>query len=100
VDERGLDTFKARVYLNFWTGLSHFPQHVRFGRALPLRASEEATKIGDLPYIGYCRAHFITDRMFSGEPLCEARREAMDALDFARKTRAGFLGLSYLVTFA
>ena len=69
VDERGLDAFKARVYLNFGIGISHFSQHVRFGRAFLLRAAEEANRTGEIPYIGYCRAHIITNCMASGEPL-------------------------------
>ena len=92
VDERGLDAFKARVYVNFGTSISHFSQHFRFGRALLLRASEEANKIGDLPYIGYCHLHIITNRMVSGELLHEVERQAMDGLDFARKTGSGFVG--------
>ena len=71
VEERGLDAFKARVYVNFGTGISHFSQHFRFGRALLLRASDEANKIGDVPYVGYCRLHIITNCMVSGEPLRE-----------------------------
>ena len=92
VDERGLDAFKARVYVNFGTGISYLSQHVRFGRALLLRASEEAKKIADLPYIGYCHLHIITNCMVSGELLHEVERQAMDGLDFARKTGSGFVG--------
>ena len=56
VEKRGLDAFKARVYLRLRD--RHQPlAHNTFdlaGRSL-LRASDEANKIGDLPYVGYCR---------------------------------------------
>ena len=65
--------------------------HFRFGRSLLLRARDEADKIGDVLYASHCRSHVIKSLIASGEPLDEVEREALDGLDFARKTGSSFV---------
>jgi len=102
VDERGLNAFSARVYLNFGIFVSPWAQHVRSGRAFIQRAFDEANRIGDLTYAGYCCNNIVANSLASGAPLREVEREAVDGLDFALKTDFGLvvdsvLGQLYLV---
>ena len=67
-------------------------QHVRFGRAFVQRAFDEANRIGDLAYAVYCCTQFHHE--FSWPPasrLDEVEREAVEGLDFARKTGFGLV---------
>ena len=91
VEKRGLDAFKARIYLRIGGGISPLTHHFRFGRSLILRARDEADKIGDVLYASHCRSHVIKSSIASGEPLDEVEREAVDGLDFARKTGSSFV---------
>ena len=91
VYKRGLDTFEARVCFAFGTGISPWAQHLRFGRALLVRAADEAQKIGDLPYIGFCHSNIVGNLLSAGEPLTEVDRAALEGLDFAQKTGSGIV---------
>jgi PAS domain S-box-containing protein len=91
VDKRGLDAFKARVYLNFGIVVNPWTRHVRSSRAFVQRAFDAANKIGDLIYAGHCCNNFVTNSLASGEPLSEVELEAMNGLDFARKLRFGLV---------
>jgi PAS domain S-box-containing protein len=91
VEKRGLDAFKARVYLRVGGAISPLMHHFRFGRSLISRACDEADKIGDVLYASHCRSYIIKGLIASGEPLDEVEREAMDGLDFARKTGSSFV---------
>jgi PAS domain S-box-containing protein len=91
VDKRGLDAFKARIYLRIGGGISPLTHHFRFGRSLLLRACDEADKIGDVLYASHCRSHIVKSLIASGEPLGEVERAAVDALDVARKTGSSFV---------
>jgi predicted ATPase/signal transduction histidine kinase len=91
VDKRGLDTFKARVYFTFGTGISPWAQHLRLGLAFLVRAADEAYKIGDLPYIGFCHSNIVGNLLSAGEPLPEVDRAALEGLEFARKTGSGIV---------
>ena len=96
VDKRGLDVFKARVYMTFGYCISPWSQQFRFAREFMLRASAEANKVGDLTFAGYCRNHFVSYSLASGEPLEEVEQEAADGLAFALKTGFGVVVNSLL----
>ena len=90
IDKPGLDAVKAPVYLTFGVAISPWVQHVRFGRAFILRARDEANKAGDLRFICYSNTHLINNLIASGEPLHEVEREAVNDLDYARKTGSSY----------
>ncbi|WFU73424.1 AAA family ATPase [Bradyrhizobium sp. CB2312] len=91
VEKRGLDAFKARVYLRVGGAFSPLMHHFRLGRSLLLRACEEADKIGDVLYGIHARSYAIKGLIASGEPLDEVEREAIEALEFGRKTGSSFV---------
>jgi PAS domain S-box-containing protein len=91
VEKRGLDAFKARVYLRVGGAISPLMHHFRLGRSLFLQARDEADKVGDVLYASHSRSYAIKGLIASGEPLDEVEREAMDGLDFARKTGSSFV---------
>jgi predicted ATPase/signal transduction histidine kinase len=96
VDNKGLDTFRARVYFTFGTGISPWAEHLRVGRAFLFRASEEAKQIGDLPYMGFCHSNIVGNLISAGEPLLETDRAAMEGLNFAQKTGSGIV-IAYIL---
>ncbi|MBH5402594.1 AAA family ATPase [Bradyrhizobium sp. CNPSo 4010] len=83
VERRGLDRFKARVYLGFgsWT------RHVRMGRPWLRRAFDAAQQVGDINYASFTRHHLLTHLLACGDPLADVQREAEAGLDFARRAR-------------
>ena len=91
VEKRGLDAFKARIYIRIGGSISPLTQPFRFGGSLILRGRDEADKVGDVLYGSHCRSYSIKILIASGEPLDEVEREAVDALDFARKTGSSFV---------
>jgi PAS domain S-box-containing protein len=91
VDKRGLDTFKARVYLDFGDFVSPWARHVRSARAFVQRAFAAANEIGDLTYAGYCCKSIVTHSLASGEPLSDVERDATEGLDFAQKAGFGIM---------
>jgi PAS domain S-box-containing protein len=91
VEKRGLDAFKARIYIRIGGSISPLTHHFRFGRSLILRGRDEADKVGDVLYGSHCRSYSIKILIASGEPLDEVEREAVDGLDFARKTGSSFV---------
>ena len=88
VERRGLDRFKARVYMIFGGLANPWARHIRTGRPLVRNALETAQQVGDLTFAGYSRSHLITNLLASGDPLSDVQREAEAGLEFAR--RAGF----------
>ena len=91
VEKRGLDAFKARIYIRIGGTISPLTQHFRFGRQPILRGRDEADKIGDVLYGSHCRSYAVKILLASGEPLEEVEREAVEALNFARKTGSSFV---------
>jgi PAS domain S-box-containing protein len=91
VEKRGLDAFKARVYLRIAGAISPLMHGARFGRSLILQARDEADKIGDVLCASHCRSYAIKCSIASGQPLGEVELEAVDGLDFARKTGSSFI---------
>jgi len=90
VDKRGLDAFRARVYLNFGQA-NAWMRDVRSSRTFFERAFEAANRVGDLVYAGHCWNNLVTISLASGEPLGEVEREAVKGIDFARKLRFGIV---------
>jgi predicted ATPase/signal transduction histidine kinase/CheY-like chemotaxis protein len=91
VERRGLDRFKARVYMSFGNLVNPWARHVRTGRPLVLRAFNTACEIGDLTFAAYSCNNLITNLLASGEPLPDIQREAEAGLAFARKIRFGLV---------
>jgi predicted ATPase/signal transduction histidine kinase/ActR/RegA family two-component response regulator len=91
VEQRGLDRFKARVYMSFGNLVNPWTKHVRTGRALVRRAFNTANEIGDLTFAAYSCNNLITNLLASGEPLPDIQREAEAGLAFARQIRFGLV---------
>jgi PAS domain S-box-containing protein len=91
VEERGLDRFKARVYMSFGNLVNPWTKHVRTGRPLVRRAFNTANEIGDLTFAAYSCNNLITNLLASGEPLPDIQREAEAGLAFARKIPFGLV---------
>ncbi|HEY4446160.1 MAG TPA: AAA family ATPase, partial [Steroidobacteraceae bacterium] len=91
VERRGLDRFKARVYMSFGNLVNPWTRHVRTGRPLVRRAFNTANEIGDLTFAAYSCNNLITNLLASGEPLPDIQREAEAGLAFARKIRFGLV---------
>jgi predicted ATPase/signal transduction histidine kinase/CheY-like chemotaxis protein len=91
VERRGLDRFKARVYMSFGNLINPWTKHVRTGRPLVRRAFNTANEIGDLTFAAYSCNNLITNLLASGEPLPDIQREAEAGLAFARKIRFGLV---------
>ena len=91
VEQRGLDRFKARVYMSFGNLVNPWTKHVRTGRPLVRRAFNTANEIGDLTFAAYSCNNLITNLLASGEPLPDIQREAEAGLAFARKIRFGLV---------
>jgi PAS domain S-box-containing protein len=89
VEKRGLDRFKARVYLVVAVHVAHWTQPLAMSRALLRRAFEAAQEAGDLSYAAYSCIDLTTHRFASGDPLDEVEREAEIGLEFAQKVRFG-----------
>ena len=91
VEKRGLDRFRARVYLVFAVHVAHWTQHLPTCRAFLRRAFEAAQEAGDLTYAAYSCIDLITNLLAAGDPLGEVEREAENGLEFARKVRFGLI---------
>jgi predicted ATPase/signal transduction histidine kinase/CheY-like chemotaxis protein len=91
VEQRGLDRFKARVYMSFGNLVNPWTKHVRTGRSLVRRAFNTANEMGDLTFAAYSCNNLITNLLASGEPLPDIQREAETGLAFARKIRFGLV---------
>ncbi|HUB47472.1 MAG TPA: AAA family ATPase [Acetobacteraceae bacterium] len=89
VEKRGLNRFKARVYLVFAVHVAHWTQPLETSRAYLRRAFEAALQAGDLSYAGYCCIDLMTNRIAAGDPLGDAEREAEKGLEFAQKVGFG-----------
>jgi len=86
LEKPGLNAYAARVYFSFGTGISPWTEHLRRGLPFLSRALDEARKIGDLPYVGYCHSNIVGNLLSSGAPLAKVDRAAMEGLEFACNT--------------
>ncbi|MGA8655048.1 MAG: PAS domain S-box protein [Chthoniobacterales bacterium] len=91
MENRGLNRFKARVYLGFGCLVNPWTQHMRTGLAPMRRALVAAQEAGDLTYAAYACYDLIGQLLPSGEPLGEVQREAENALELAKKARFGLM---------
>ena len=91
VQNRGLNRFKARVYLGFGSLVNFWTQPLQTGFALMRRAFDAAQEIGDLTYAAYAYYDLIGHFLFGGDPLSEVQREAEIALELASKARFGLM---------
>jgi PAS domain S-box-containing protein len=89
VEKRGLDRFRARVYLVFAVHVVNWTQNLSISRDLLRRAFAVAQVAGDLSYIAYSCLDLVTNFLASGDPLGEAEREAENGLEFVRKMSFG-----------
>ena len=88
---RGLDRFRARVYLNFAYCVNPWTRHIKTGRPLLRRGLTAAHETGDLTFAAYLHYCLMTDLLASGDPLDEAQREAEHGLEFAARARFGLV---------
>ncbi|MFC0576337.1 AAA family ATPase [Paraburkholderia solisilvae] len=91
VEKRGLDRFRARVYLVFAVHVAHWTQPLQMSRTFLRRAFEAAIAAGDLSYAGYCCVDVISNRLAAGDALADVEREAVQGLEFARKVGFGLI---------
>ena len=91
VDQRGLDRFKARVYVHFGNVVTPWTRPFQTGYVWVRRAFEVANENGDLTFALYSCNHLVTNLLACGKPLDEIQREAEHGLDFAHKSRFGLV---------
>ncbi|HTP62615.1 MAG TPA: AAA family ATPase, partial [Burkholderiales bacterium] len=91
VEQRGMDRFKARVYMMVGSLVIPWTKPIRTGRSLVRRAFDVAQESGDLIYAAYSRTHFVAHLLASGDPLGEIQQQAEAGLDFARQARFGLV---------
>ncbi|SEF10046.1 PAS domain S-box-containing protein [Rhizobiales bacterium GAS191] len=91
VDQRGLDRFKARVYMCFGIYVSCWFQHLAISRVWITRALDAANASGDLTCAMYASKHLTTNLFVSGEPLRDVEREIERGLAIARKAKFGLV---------
>jgi predicted ATPase/signal transduction histidine kinase/GAF domain-containing protein len=91
VDRRGLDRFKARVYMCFGIYVICWFQHLATSRVWIARALDAANASGDLTFAIYASKHLTTNLLVSGEPLGDVEREIERGLAFARKAKFGLV---------
>jgi PAS domain S-box-containing protein len=91
VEQRGLDRFKARVYMLFGSHVSPWTRHVRTSLPMVRRAFATANEVGDLSFAAYGCNNLITSLLASGNPLDEVQREVESGLAFARHIHFGLI---------
>src|ERR1700675_5066808 len=91
VEKRGLNRFRARVYLVFAVHIVNWTQNLSISRDLLRRAFEAAREAGDLSYVAYSCVDLVTNFLASGDPLGEAEREAENGLEFVQKMSFGLV---------
>src|ERR1700739_3884008 len=91
VEKRGLDRFRARVYLVFAVHVVNWTQNLSISRDLLRRAFEAAQETGDLSYVAYSCVDLVTNFLAAGDSLGEAEREAENGLEFVRKMSFGLV---------
>ncbi|MFL9930238.1 AAA family ATPase [Paraburkholderia sp. RL18-103-BIB-C] len=91
VEKRGLERFRARVYLVFAVHVAHWTQPLQTSLAFLRRAFEAALEAGDLSYAAYSCIDVITNRIATGDSLSDVEREAEHGLEFARKVGFGLV---------
>jgi PAS domain S-box-containing protein len=91
VDKRGLDRFKARVYLVFGHSISPWNDQLRISVEWLRRAFDTGEQTGDLTFAAYASNSLITLRLAAGDTLADVQREADSALAFVGKSGFGLV---------
>jgi PAS domain S-box-containing protein len=89
VEQRGLDRFKARVYVSVGSLVDPWTRHIRTCRQLLRQAFEAAGQDGDLTFAAFSCTHLLTNLLASGDSLGEAQGEAEAGVNFCRQARFG-----------
>ena len=96
VDQRGLDRFKARVYMCFGIYVTCWFQHLATSRMWITRAFDAASASGDLTFTLYASNNLAANLLISGEPLRDVECEIERGLVLARKARFGLVINSFI----
>ena len=99
VEKRGLDRFRARVYLVFAVHVAHWTQPLATSRAFLRRAFEAAQEAGDLSYAAYSCIDLTANLFASGAPLDQVEREAEIGIKFAQDMGFGLAENNLTVQF-
>ncbi len=91
VERRGLDRFKARVYLDYTHVVNPWMKHIRFGPALAQRALNVANEIGDLTFAAFSSCNLVSALFATGVSLADVQRQAENGLEFAVQARFGLI---------
>jgi predicted ATPase/signal transduction histidine kinase len=101
MEQRGLDRYQARVYLEYSHVVNPWKIPMRDGPPLVSRALDLAMQRGDLTFTAYSSCNLVSALLAAGRPLSEVNEEGENRLEFAKKVRyrmiadiiAGQLGL-------
>jgi PAS domain S-box-containing protein len=96
VERRGLERFRARVYMCFGVMVLPWTKDLLTGRTLINRALDAANAIGDVTFAVYSAKHLITNRLVSGVPLHDVQQAAERGLESARKAGFGLIVDCYI----
>ena len=99
VEKRGLDRFRARVFLVFAVHVAHWTQPLATSRAFLRRAFEAAQEAGDLSYAAYSCIDLTANLFASGAPLDQVEREAEIGIKFAQDVGFGLADNNLTVQF-
>ncbi|MDB5818366.1 MAG: protein kinase, partial [Rhizobacter sp.] len=91
VETRGLDRFKARVYMCFAYHVMPWTQHIRNGLGLLRQAFDTALEVGDITYAGFSSCTLISSLLADGQELDAVAREAHAKLDYVTKAKFGLV---------
>ena len=91
MEKRGLQRFRARVYLDYSHVVNPWMTHAREGPALVRRAFDAANDIGDLTFAAYSACNLISAMLAAGDSLADIQREAERLLEFAKSARYGLI---------
>ena len=91
MERRGLNRFRARVYLDYSHVVNPWMKHAREGPALARRALDVANDIGDLTFAAYSACNLISAMLAAGDVLADVQREAERLLEFARRAHYGLI---------
>jgi predicted ATPase/signal transduction histidine kinase len=91
VEQRGLERYRARVYLEYFHAKNPWNTPIRSGPPLVARALEVSQEYGDLTFTAYSSCNLISAHLAAGTPLAEVQEEAERRLEFCRKARFGMI---------
>jgi PAS domain S-box-containing protein len=91
VEKRGLDRFKARIFMMVGAHIIPWTRPILTGRRVMRGAVETAKAAGDLTYAAFSGTHFVTHLLACGDPLADVQQEAEAGLAFARRAHFGLV---------